>query len=388
VFSQRNESGLTPNRPSQALARARVERRALFDLTLSNPTCAELPYAEREILASLSDERALQYEPDARGLRPAREALSAHYGARGFSVAPDELVLTASTSEAYSFVFKLLCDPGDEVLVPEPSYPLFAHLAALDAVRTVPYRLVYDGRWHIDIASLRSLRGPRVRAILVVHPNNPTGSYLSKSELAELAKIGLPIVSDEVFSEYPLRPDLARALSALEASAPLVLVLDGLSKLAALPQLKLAWIAVGGAAAAKREALARLELIADTYLSVGTPVQLALPRLLEHRAVTANAIRARLAKNHAALAALLRGSVATPLYVEGGWYAVVRLPTDIDEEELVVRLIDEDGVVVQPGYFFDIVEPRTVVVSLLTDEASFAEGVRRFAERVARCVDE
>jgi aspartate/methionine/tyrosine aminotransferase len=377
--SSRSSFDLAPNRLSLALARARQEERAILDLTESNPTRAGLPYARATILEALSCADALVYEPAPFGLWSAREAV-----ARELEVDPARIVLTASTSEAYGFLFKLLCDPGDEVLVPVPSYPLFEHLARLEAVRAVPYRLAYDGRWHVDVDSLRDAVGPRTRAIITVSPNNPTGSYLKHTELAALASLGLPIVSDEVFASYPLREDPTRATSALEAQGTLVFSLGGLSKLAALPQMKLAWIVVGGDAPDVTDAMARLEVLADAYLSVGTPVQHALPHLLASRGPAEGAIQARTRANLDLLRSRVTGTAGTLLDVEGGWYATLRVPATRSEETWVVELLEEDGVHVHPGHFFDFEREAYLVLSLLTPEAIFAEGVARMVTRLAR----
>jgi len=377
--SSRSSFDLAPNRLALALARARQEERAILDLTESNPTRAGLPYARATILEALASPDALLYEPSPFGLWSAREVV-----ARELEVDPARVLLTASTSEAYGFLFKLLCDPGDEVLVPVPSYPLFEHLARLEAVRAVPYRLAYDGRWHVDVDSLRSAVGPRTRAVVTVSPNNPTGSYLKHAELAALASLGLPIVSDEVFASYPLRDDPTRATTALEAQGTLVFSLGGLSKLAALPQMKLAWIVVGGDAPDVTDALARLEVLADAYLSVGTPVQHALPHLLASRVPAESAIQARTRTNLELLRSRVSGTAGTLLDVEGGWYATLRVPATRSEEAWALELLEEDGVHVHPGHFFDFEHEAYLVLSLLTPEAIFAEGVGRVVTRLAR----
>ena len=377
--SSRSSFDLAPNRLALALARARQEERAILDLTESNPTRAGLPYARATILEALASPDALLYEPSPFGLWSAREVV-----ARELEVDPARVLLTASTSEAYGFLFKLLCDPGDEVLVPVPSYPLFEHLARLEAVRAVPYRLAYDGRWHVDVDSLRSAVGPRTRAVVTVSPNNPTGSYLKHAELAALASLGLPIVSDEVFASYPLRDDPTRATTALEAQGTLVFSLSGLSKLAALPQMKLAWIVVGGDAPDVTDALARLEVLADAYLSVGTPVQHALPHLLASRVPAESAIQARTRTNLELLRSRVSGTAGTLLDVEGGWYATLRVPATRSEEAWALELLEEDGVHVHPGHFFDFEHEAYLVLSLLTPEAIFAEGVGRVVTRLAR----
>jgi alanine-synthesizing transaminase len=334
------------------------------------------------VLEALATSASLRYEPAPFGIRSAREAVARDLTAHGPPVDPSRVVLTASTSEAYAFLFKLLADPGDEILIPAPSYPLFEHLARLESVRAVPYRLAYDGAWHLDLQAVKAAVSDRTRAIVVVSPNNPTGSYLKKDELAGLSSLELPIVSDEVFARFPLGEDRG-GVSALEhRAAPLVFSLGGLSKLAGLPQLKLAWMVAGGERERVDAALARLEIIADAFLSVGAPVQHALEAILASRATAEDAIRCRTRGNLAALGGALQGSAASVLDVEGGWYAIVRLPRTRSEEDWVLGLLETDGVYVHPGHFFDFAEEAFVVVSLLTPEEIFREGVERLVARV------
>ncbi len=385
MFSRRSSVDLSLNPLAHALVRARSLGRQVLDLTESNPTRASIPYDRSAILSALALPASLHYEPSPFGLPSAREAVSLDLSVHGIHVDAARIALTASTSEAYAFLFKLLCDADDEVLVPRPSYPLFEHLARLESVHAVPYRLAYDGTWHVDLPSVRAAISPRSRAIVVVSPNNPTGSYLKTSELEELASLGLPIVSDEVFARYPLRSDKRRARSALEAThGGLVFALGGLSKLAALPQAKVAWMAIGGHASHTEAALARLEVIADAFLSVGTPVQHALPALLSSRTVAERAIVQRALDNHAWIAAAVTGSAVSLLDAEGGWYATLRLPRTREEEAWTLTFLEEDGVHVHPGHFFDFEEEAYVVVSLLTPEAILREGVTRILHRVSR----
>lgn len=383
MFSQRSRPSAGQNRLSRAVDEARRRGDTWLDLTVSNPTRAELPYDERAILGPLAPPEALVYCPEPLGERRAREAISKAYREDGLDVPADRVMLTASTSEAYAFLLKLLCDPGDAIAVPAPSYPLFDHLARYEAAEIIPYRLAYDGTWHIDLPSLRAAITGRTKAIFVVSPNNPTGSYLKRDELAALASLGLPVVSDEVFASYTLCDDATRAASALEASDALVFSLGGLSKLAALPQLKAAWIAIGGPDVLVTDVLARLELLGDTFLSVGTPVQLALPSLLASRHVVHDAIGARTRRNFAWLRGRLADEPLTLLRAEGGWYATLRLPKITGEEAWVVGLFDEAGVYVHPGHFFDFDDEPFLVVSLLTPEHALREGV----ERVVRYVE-
>lgn len=384
VLSRRSRVDDRPNRLAVALAERRRLGRTELDLTVSNPTAAGIPCDGAAILGALATPRALVYEPDALGLPGARATVARLWESRGLHVSPSRVVLTASTSEAYSFLFKLLCDPGDAVLVPQPSYPLFEHLARYDAVDVVPYPLEYDGAWHVDARAVASLRTPRTRAVVTVSPNNPTGSYLKRDELAALAALGLPMISDEVFGAYPLSEDARRARSALEAEGALVFALDGLSKLAALPQLKLAWITVGGPAALAEEALGGLTMLCDTFLSPSTPVQHALPSLLASGEASRRAILARAVANRDALFSLARGTAVTPLDVEGGWYGVLRLPAVLTEEAWVLGLLEHRDVLVQPGWFYDFRSEPFVVVSLLTPERDFMEGLGRLVDHVAR----
>jgi aspartate/methionine/tyrosine aminotransferase len=385
TISRRARADLGPNELAKALARHRAARRSLLDLTPSNPTRAGLPYDGDAIRDAIAPPGALVHEPSPFGLEAARRAASSAFGERGVSVDPARIVLTASTSEAYAFLFKLLCDPGDAVLVPRPSYPLFEHLARYEGVRAIQYSLAYDGAWHVDLASVRKALSPGVRAVVLVSPNNPTGSFTKRDELEAIAALGLPIISDEVFAAYPLGPDdPRRARSALEASEALVFALDGLSKRAALPQLKLAWMAVGGPDALAAPALRHLELLADTFLSPAAPVQHALGRLLELGRTPRNAILERLRANRAVLDEATAGTAVTALPVEGGWYAVVRLPAVRSEERWALDLLEADGVLVQPGFFYDFEAEPFVVLSLLTEQADFEEGVRRLVRRVER----
>lgn len=384
MFSTRTIRDRTPNRLALALERERSTGRPLLDLTVSNPTTAGIAYPADAILSALAKPASLVYSPEPFGIETARDAVSVELARHGVTCPASHIALTASTSEAYAFVLDLLCDPGDEVLVPTPSYPLLEHLATLEGVALSPYRLAYDGEWHVDMASVRAACTERTRAIIVVAPNNPTGSYLKRDELTALASLGLPIVSDEVFAPFSLATqDERRARTALEARDALVFALSGLSKLAGLPQLKLAWIAVGGPAALVDEALARLELVADTYLSVATPVQLALPEIFESAGIVRDAIRERVRDNLASARRIVRpGSAATLLHVEGGWYATIRVPETHSEEHWALALLEQDGVYVHPGWFFDFPDGAHLVVSLLTPPGDFDRGLELLVSRV------
>lgn len=379
MFSTRTQWDRGTNRLARALEARRRAGAVLHDLTESNPTAAGLHYPD-DLLDALTDPAALRYAPDPRGLRLAREAVAADYARRGFELSAERLLLTASTSEAYAFLFKLLCDPGDVVLVPRPSYPLFEYLAQLEALRVERYTLAYDGEWHFDLPALEASLPARTRALVLVNPNNPTGSYLKRDEAERLfalcAARGLALVSDEVFADYAFAPDPRRLASLARDGPALCFSLGGLSKSCGLPQLKLGWIAVSGPPALRDEALARLEIVADTYLSVSTPVQHAAPRLLARLSELQAPIAERVTRNLAQLrGALERSSPATLLGVEGGWYAVLRVPATVSEEERVVRLVEEQGVLVHPGFFFDFPHEAFLVLSLLTPEEVFAAGV-------------
>jgi aspartate/methionine/tyrosine aminotransferase len=379
---RRFQTDLAPNRLANAVRGMLAGRRPFIDLTLSNPTCAGFDYPA-DLLARLADPRALTYSPQPFGLGLARQAVAADYARRGLPVRSDRIALTASTSEAYSLLFKVLCEPGDEVLVPRPSYPLFEHLTRLEGVVAKPYDLDVHGAWAIDAASVERARSPRTRAALVVSPNNPTGSFVKPGDLDVMAgicaDIGAAIIADEVFADYELAEGAAAAAGhVLMREDVLAFGLGGLSKCVGLPQLKLGWIATTGPEAAVARALDRLELVCDTYLSVSTPVQAALPELLQRGAVVREQIRARVGANHQHL---LARAAATPscrvLRAEGGWYAVVQIPTLVSEEELVLDLLSGRGVLVHPGYFFDFPRESYLVVSLLPPADLFADGVAR-----------
>lgn len=382
MFSGRTLHDSEPNALTRALRARRAAGLPVCDLTQSNPTVTGLPYDRERLLRALSDSSALIYEPETFGLLQARRAVQSLTSELGFDLPEEQILLTSSTSEAYAFLFKLLCDPGEEVLIPRPSYPLFEHLAALENVSVANYSLAYDGAWHIDFDSLRRAVGPRSRAIVVVNPNNPTGSFLKQEELLALTAFGLPIISDEVFSSFAQGPDPRRAPSALAAQGVLCFALGGLSKLAALPQMKLAWTCMTGPSSLLRQALPRLELIADTFLSPNTPVQRALPEILASRFPVERALRARIAENLGLLRRTLQDSAATPLFLEGGWYVIVRLPALQSEAEWVLGLLEGDGVLAQPGWFYDFLDGAHLVLSLITEEAVFALGVALIAERV------
>jgi aspartate/methionine/tyrosine aminotransferase len=382
MFSDRVPADLAVNRLTTAIASIRATRRALVDLTESNPTRVGLDYPP-DLLAPLGDPRALTYAPSPLGARDAREAVALDYARRGMDISPDRIVLTASSSDAYSTLFKLLAAAGDNVLIPRPSYPLFDHLARLDLVETRPYDLDIHSGWSIDFSSVERALTPRTRAILIVSPNNPTGSFVSAADLDRLAALcapkGIAIVADEVFADYELTAGAAaRAGRAVERRDVLAFSLGGLSKSIGLPQVKLGWMALGGPDALVRAALERLEHICDTYLSVATPVQVAAARLLERGAAIRSQIAARVGENYRSLLALGSGAPSCGvLPSDAGWYAVIQVPSLESEEELVVRLLTVEGVLMHPGYFFDFPRESFLVASLLTPAAAFTDGISR-----------
>jgi aspartate/methionine/tyrosine aminotransferase len=383
IFSKRISWGMEVNELAQALARKKAAGIPVLDLTESNPTRAGLPYPSSEIRKSVDDEALLTYIPDPRGAGAAREAVSRYYRERGAEVPIDDLFLTASTSEAYGFLFKLLCDAGDEVLVPRPSYPLFDFLAALDEVNPVYYPLRFDGAWHVDFAALETAITERSRALVVVHPNNPTGSYVSREDRERLLALGLPLIVDEVFLDFPLSQTAAAETLAISTRG-LVFVLSGLSKLAGLPQMKLGWIVVAGEQESRKKAGLRLEHIADSYLSVGTPVQVAAPALLKLAPETRRLISERTRRNLEVLKRELSSAPEVTLSIpEGGWYAPLRLPAVHSSEEWALTLLEKESVHVHPGSFFGFDVEAFVVLSLMTPEEVFVEGVRRILQ-VAR----
>ena len=419
MFSSRVPADLRANRFARALGRIRARGSRLIDLTVTNPTAVGLEHPAS--LHALSHADAEAYDPQPLGMRRAREAVAGDYARRGITVHWERIVLTASTSEAYSLLFKLLCEPsGDTVLVPVPSYPLFDHLTRLDGVTPLEYALEYHGRWMVDLRSVDNAWTPRTRAVLAVSPNNPTGSILSEAELDGLstrcAAADAALILDEVFADYPLSgPHVSvlagphpRELSrggrpaagftpsprsgrrrAAEPRAPspegrcLTFRLGGLSKSAGLPQVKLGWIAVGGPEHLVAQALERLELLCDTYLSVSTPVQVAAPALIADGARTREQILDRVRTNYGRLHELARAHPAVQvLAAEAGWSAVVRIPARAPEEETALELLERDGVVVHPGFFFDFAHEAFLIVSLLPEPAAFAEGARRVLDRV------
>jgi len=377
-----------PHREVNAITRAVEQLRTAgvpyIDLSESNPTRVGLPYPAG-ILDALADPRALVYEPHPLGLRSAREAVAGEFERRGTAVDPEHLLLSASTSEAYSWLFKLLCDPGDAVLVPQPSYPLFEYLGALEGVRTIPYPLAYHGRWEIDLHGMGDAP-ESTRAVLAVSPNNPTGSFLSARDIDALTSIcrarGWALIIDEVFADYPM--DIDQPITDIAARAGvLAFTLGGASKSIGLPQVKLGWTLVGGPAPQREAALRVLEVIADTFLSVSTPVQAAAARLLRDGTSVRTAIHQRVRTNLSTAKRLMpQFPAANLLPVEGGWSLLVRVPAVRSEEQIVLDLLERERILVHPGFFFDMPHEAFVVVSLLPDSDVFADAFARMLHHV------
>ncbi len=385
MFSHRTNWRLTPNALTRAIQEVRESGKEILDLTISNPTEAGVRPDTDAVLAALANPDAMSYDPQPRGLLEARKAVCHYYRASHevFDLKPDHVLLTTSTSEAYTHVFRLLCNPGDEILVPKPSYPLFEFLAGLADVKVVPYPLIYDHGWQIDFDSLYKAATAQSRAVIVVHPNNPTGSYVSSAETSGLNTLcrdyNLALIADEVFLDYA--HDGAPRTSFVTNRGALTFTLSGVSKISALPQMKLAWLATSGPNDLVAQAGARLEVIADTYLSLNTPIQLAAPVLLEQRKQIQPVLLDRLRVN---LAELDRQLAAHPacarLQVEGGWYAVLRVPALGSDDDLAIDVVRKVGVMVHPGHFYDFSKEGHFVLSLITEPDIFREGVSRLLE--------
>ena len=386
MFSSRVPGDLGPNSVAAAVERMRLSGHDFDDLTVSNPTDASIEYPD-QLLAGLADPRALRYEPQPFGLPMAREAVAAEYARRGVRVPASHIALTSSSSESYALLFKLLCEPGESVLVPTPSYPLFEHLTRLDCVHALPYRTEYHGTWTIDLEDLRYTIDETTRAILVVSPANPTGAWLKRDELAALVDLcaahHLALIGDEVFADYPIDPAPGAVRSVLDQADVLTVSLGGLSKSVGLPQLKLGWMAWRGPSALLHSAMMRLEIAMDAYLSVGTPVQVAAPALLKAGQDVRQQIRQRVLDNYRELLrAVGRHPSSQALRVEGGWSAVLRIPHTMPEDECVIRLLEQQRVLVHPGYFFDFPRDGYLVVSLLARPDVFRSATGRLLTAV------
>lgn len=398
MFAERTNWNLAPNRLSEALAQHLAAGKRLYDLSASNPTEVGFSYDRETILHAMCNPAAMTYVPDPKGLLRARQAVAEYYEERGDQVAVEDIILTASTSEAYSFVFRALCSPGDELLVPAPSYPLFGFLADVHDVRLAHYPLVYDHGWQIDFPTLEKAITPRTRGIIVVNPNNPTGHFVKPEELATLNQIcstrNMALIADEVFLDFAhvdfngrrelsklARPRAAnggRPPSLAVNSGALTFTMSGLSKISGLPQMKAAWLVANGPDPLKRQALDRIEIIADTYLSMNAPIQLAMPIFLQQRHGFQKQVLTRVRRNVGELdRQLMIRKACSRLEIEGGWYAIVRVPATRSDDDLAVDLLTKKGIYVHPGHFYDFATDGYLIVSLIMPERDFAEGCRQ-----------
>jgi alanine-synthesizing transaminase len=379
MFADRTNWKFDANRLSEALAKRRRTGSPVLDLTASNPTTCGFQYHSGTLLRALSNPNASVYDPNPRGLAVARRAVADYYASRKIQVAIDDIILTTSTSEAYSFVFRSLCNPGDEVLLPEPSYPLLTFLADIQDVKLVTYPLVYDHGWQIDFHALERAVSARSRAVIVVHPNNPTGHFTKPGEIATLNRLcaerKLAVIADEVFLDFALGETAPRSFAANDAV--LTFAMSGISKISGLPQMKAAWLITNGPADLKSTALERLEMIADTYLSMNAPVQYALATFLDQRHAFQIQVMSRVRKNLFELDRQLSLQKAcVRLDFEAGWYATLRIPATQSDEEFALSLLESKGVYTHPGHFYDFATDGFLVVSLITSEEDFAEGIK------------
>jgi hypothetical protein len=381
MFSSRTDWNTTPNRLSSLAAEKRLRGESIIDLTESNPTKCEFSYPTEEILSALTEPSIVSYQPEPRGLLSARKAIAEYYAVHGIAITPEQIILTSSTSEAYSFLFKLLCNVGDEIVVPQPSYPLFEYLCQLNDITLRQYRLAYDGEWHIDFASLQAQFSHRTRAIVLVHPNNPTGSYLKQNEFDQICSLASEhhssLIADEVFGPYDMSPDVHCANILTSQSFVPLFSLNGISKLLGLPQLKLSWIVVDGNLQQRDEALNRLDIIADTFLSVNTPVQVALPKLLRCSSDIGNQIRLRIQTNYRLLQKVFADSSTSVLRVEGGWYSILQLPQKYSDDYWAEEILTHQNILIQPGHFFDMEQKSCIVISLLSVSDLFDDALLR-----------
>lgn len=389
MFSSRTNWDLRPNKLSKLLQEKRERGEQIIDLTESNPTRCGFIYDPRLTLESLSTRRSMTYEPDPKGILSARLAVAEHYSSQGIDLHPDHILLTASTSEGYSFLFRLLCEAGDQVLFPKPSYPLFEHLAQLNDLEPLCYRLQYDGEWRVDLSSIEEFLSPRTRAIVLVHPNNPTGSYITQDEWGKLEQLAAhtncAIIVDEVFTSFEWSENAHHVKSFARQSNVLTFTLNGLSKLAGLPQMKLAWLTVSGPSPVASQAIDRLEMISDTYLSVGTPAQQALPLLLQNAGHIGDQIRERVRSSLQVLQSQLRPPAPLSLlHGEGGWSAIVRIPNTRSDEAWAFELLSSHNVLVHPGYLFGFDKGEFLVLSLLPKTDVLKSALPLIVDVVAR----
>ncbi len=388
ILANRTDWKFKPNQLALRLKTLRESGVEILDLSESNPTRCKFQYLNDQLLSSLAQPENLSYEPSSKGILTTRRAVQNYYREKNVSVDPEQIFLTASTSEAYSFLFRLLTSPGERILIPRPSYPLFDFLADLNDVQLDPYYLKYSERgWQIDMESLIRHTHPGTKAIILVHPNNPTGSFLKSEELNEIRKFAqeksLALISDEVFSDYAFLNDPNCSSSLATNQEVLTFTLSGISKVLGLPQMKLGWIVATGPKEILKPCIERLEFILDTYLSVNTPVQHALSFWFSLKNSIQNEIAGRIQKNRIFLLDQIGTShPASCLKTEGGWYAIVRIPTVLSEEEWVLEFLEKDHVYLHPGYFFDFEEEAYVVLSLLPHPETFKEGVSRILARI------
>jgi aspartate/methionine/tyrosine aminotransferase len=381
TFSSRTDWDVHPSALSMLLQEKRSSGESIIDLADSNPTLCGIPHTAPSISPEILHRSAL-YEPDPKGLPGARRAIAAWYNHRGCAVDPEHIVLTTSTSEAYSFLLRLLCDVGESIAVPKPSYPLLDYLSRINDVACRHYQLAYDGEWHFDFGSLREALAAGVKGVIVVHPNNPTGSYVKMGEARTIKKLlaghASALIVDEVFHSFPFGHEDGRAGTFAETTEVLTFTVNGLSKLVALPQMKLAWIILSGPPDLVTSAVERLEIIADTYLSVSTPVQHAVHDILAHQQLYTSRVQDRVVKNYEALQRIIGGdSPLTVLRGEGGWCAMLRLPASRSDEAWAIHLLESQNVLTHPGYLFDCDINGCLVLSLLPEPEVFSEGVLR-----------
>jgi alanine-synthesizing transaminase len=387
LFSNRTNWHRQPNKLSEQLDLYRKSGKPILDLTNSNPTECGIAYPEEEILMAFRNSALLKYQPNPRGLITAREAISNYYKSKKIEVNPSNIFLTASTSEAYSFVFKLLCNAEENVLVPKPSYPLFDYLAQLSDVELHHYHLRYDREWEIDIDSIKNAVNKKTKAIVLINPHNPTGMFLKENEYREIKAIAkenkLALIIDEVFIDYAFKSDESRINSTASESEVLTFTLNGISKMIGLPQMKLGWIIINGQRSIVSEAMERLEIISDTFLSVNTPVQVALPKLLGTGVIVQQNILDRIRNNYSILQKEMINSSCSSLTAQGGWYGVIRVPRTKSDEDWALQLLEKKGIYLFPGYFFDFDDEGYLVVSLLMESSVFKKAVREIVEYVS-----
>jgi len=389
MFSRRTQWNLEENRLTRLLREKRRQGVPLADFTEANPTRCGFS-ASAAVLELLSRPGSRFYNPDPKGALSAREAIAGYYAEQSIRVSPEQILLTSGTSEAYAHLFQLLCDPGDSIITLHPSYPLFEHLAQLSDISLVSVALRYDGEWHIDPEELRATVSDTSRGMILVHPHSPTGMLLKEAARLQMESIllqhGCPIIADEVFSSYRHVNDTHAVRSFADSDSILTFTLNGLSKLAGFPQLKLGWIVVSGPATLQQEALKRLEMISDTFLSVSAPVQLALPEILSALPSLTGPILERVLENIGVLQKSVEGTPVSLLRPQGGWNAVLRMPAVLSDEDWCLQFLENENVIVHPGYFFDFRGGEFVVLSLLPETPEFEQGINRLMSAVSRIV--